>query len=160
SRSPMIRTRAPAVRGNRALPTRAVVRSPSRWRRASDFRCGVRAARISQVKQSSHFGRSPPENEKEGGLVRALFISVLGIAALGAGVSASHGQGAPQAKQAAAKAALKRDVLHVQVILDHLGFSPGILDGREGQSLTAALRAYQVAQQLPVTGKIDQRTLQ
>ncbi|MEG3180583.1 L,D-transpeptidase family protein [Sphingomonas sp. LT1P40] len=50
-------------------------------------------------------------------------------------------------------------MLHVQVILDHLGFSPGILDGREGQSLTAALKGFQIARQLPVTGKIDARTL-
>jgi peptidoglycan hydrolase-like protein with peptidoglycan-binding domain len=83
----------------------------------------------------------------------------MGVTALGFGLPAA-GQGAPQSRPAAAKPALDRDVLHVQVILDHLGFSPGILDGREGQSLTAALRGYQISRQLPVTGKIDQRTLE
>ena len=34
-------------------------------------------------------------------------------------------------------------VLHVQVILDHLGFSPGVLDGRRGMSLTAAIKGFQ-----------------
>ncbi|MCW4461140.1 L,D-transpeptidase family protein [Sphingomonas sp. BT-65] len=55
---------------------------------------------------------------------------------------------------------LSQDILHVQVILDHLGFPPGVLDGREGQSLTAALKGFQISRQLPVTGKADQLTLQ
>ena len=54
---------------------------------------------------------------------------------------------------------LDRSILHVQVILDHLGFSPGVLDGREGQSLTVALRGFQTARGLGVTGKLDQPTL-
>ncbi|HWK37037.1 L,D-transpeptidase [Sphingomonas sp.] len=60
---------------------------------------------------------------------------------------------------AAPAPALDRSILHVQVILDHLGFSPGIIDGREGQSLRAALRGYQQARGLAVTGKIDTATL-
>jgi lipoprotein-anchoring transpeptidase ErfK/SrfK len=58
-----------------------------------------------------------------------------------------------------AKPPIDRTILHVQVILDKLGFGPGILDGREGISLTAALKGYQVANDLPITGKIDQATL-
>lgn len=50
-------------------------------------------------------------------------------------------------------------VLHVQVILDHLGFAPGILDGKRGQSLTAALKGFQESRNLPVTGLIDDATL-
>ncbi|WP_294061560.1 L,D-transpeptidase [Sphingomonas sp.] len=50
-------------------------------------------------------------------------------------------------------------VMHAQVILDSLGFSPGIVDGREGQSLTAALRAFQETRNLPVTGELDRATL-
>lgn len=91
--------------------------------------------------------------------MRFFVASALGMAAL-AGLTSANGQGGAPAKQAVAKSALNRDVLHVQVILDHLGFSPGILDGREGQSLTAALKGYQISRQLPVTGKIDQRTLE
>ncbi|MBO9623066.1 MAG: murein L,D-transpeptidase [Sphingomonas sp.] len=49
--------------------------------------------------------------------------------------------------------------MHAQVILDSLGFSPGIVDGREGQSLTAALRAFQETRNLPVTGELDRATL-
>jgi lipoprotein-anchoring transpeptidase ErfK/SrfK len=55
---------------------------------------------------------------------------------------------------------IDRNVLHVQVILDHLGFGPGVLDGRGGQSLVAALKGFQEAKGLPITGKSDARTLQ
>lgn len=51
-------------------------------------------------------------------------------------------------------------VLHAQVILDHLGFSPGILDGREGQSLTAALKGFQTSKGMKTTGKLDRPTLE
>ncbi|RYD97133.1 MAG: murein L,D-transpeptidase [Sphingomonadales bacterium] len=50
-------------------------------------------------------------------------------------------------------------VLHAQVILDHLGFSPGILDGREGQSLTAALKGFQTSRGMKVSGELDAATL-
>lgn len=50
-------------------------------------------------------------------------------------------------------------LLHVQVILDHLGFSPGILDGKPGKSLTTALRGFQEARGLPQTGTVDAATL-
>lgn len=56
-------------------------------------------------------------------------------------------------------AALDRSTLHVQVILDHLGFSPGVLDGRQGKSLVAALKGFQETRGLPVTGKMDPATL-
>ncbi len=52
-----------------------------------------------------------------------------------------------------------RSIMHVQVILDHLGFGPGVIDGREGMSLTAALKGFQEAKGLPITGKPDQATL-
>jgi lipoprotein-anchoring transpeptidase ErfK/SrfK len=55
---------------------------------------------------------------------------------------------------------IDRNILHVQVILDHLGFGPGVLDGRGGQSLVAALKGFQEAKGLPITGKSDARTLQ
>lgn len=57
-------------------------------------------------------------------------------------------------------APIDRNVLHVQVILDHLGFGPGVLDGRGGQSLEAALKGFQEAKGLPRTGKPDTKTLQ
>ena len=67
---------------------------------------------------------------------------------------------AAQGQGAGARPAIDFTVLHAQVILDHLGFSPGILDGREGQSLTSALKAFQSVRGLKETGKLDQRTLE
>ncbi len=59
----------------------------------------------------------------------------------------------------AAPTPLDRDILHVQVILDALGFGPGVLDGRSGQSLVAALKGFQESRGLTVTGKPDEATL-
>lgn len=54
---------------------------------------------------------------------------------------------------------IDRSILHVQVILDKLGFGPGVLDGRGGMSLVNALKGFQQSRGLPVTGKADQATL-
>jgi len=50
------------------------------------------------------------------------------------------------------------NILHVQVILDKLGFAPGVLDAKGGQSLEGALRGFQTARGIPATGKIDAAT--
>ena len=65
----------------------------------------------------------------------------------------------PATAKPAAKGSLDMTMLHVQVILDHLGFSPGILDGRPGLSLTAALKGFQESRGLPITGEMDPVTL-
>jgi len=51
-------------------------------------------------------------------------------------------------------------VLRAQVLLDHLGFSPGVIDGKEGSSYVAALRGFQTAQGLNKSGKLDAATEQ
>ena len=88
--------------------------------------------------------------------------SFAAAAALVALAGATEGRGqAPAAPATAAKpTTIDRSILHVQVILDSLGFGPGVLDGKGGQSLTAALKGFQEAKGLPITGKPDQRTLQ
>jgi lipoprotein-anchoring transpeptidase ErfK/SrfK len=58
-----------------------------------------------------------------------------------------------------AKPPIDWTILHAQVILDHLGFSPGILDGREGQSLTAALKGFQMSRGMAQSGTLDPATL-
>ena len=92
--------------------------------------------------------------------MKRVFAGVIGLAVLGSGIALAQTQAQPTAPAKAETPGLNRDVLHVQVILDQLGFSPGILDGREGERLTAALTGFQIARQLPVTGKMDPRTLQ
>nr|WP_254604914.1 L,D-transpeptidase family protein [Sphingomonas bacterium] len=67
----------------------------------------------------------------------------------------------PPPKSAASPmpAAPDRSFMHAEVILDRLGFSPGIIDGRPGLSFTAALKGFQTSRGLPVTGEPDAATL-
>nr|WP_243395722.1 L,D-transpeptidase family protein [Sphingomonas oleivorans] len=50
------------------------------------------------------------------------------------------------------------DILSVQVLLDRLGFSSGVIDGRKGQPLRKALRGFQQARGIPITGMLDGAT--
>ncbi|MBU3079129.1 L,D-transpeptidase [Sphingomonas sp. XMGL2] len=63
------------------------------------------------------------------------------------------------AQKGAPPAALSMDIMHIQVILDHLGFSPGVIDGKPGQSLKLALRGFQSARGLSETGDMDRPTM-
>ena len=86
-------------------------------------------------------------------------------AATAAMMTGAIAQPQPQASNSSSPTAtpgkppLDLSLLHVQVILDHLGFSPGILDGREGISLTAAIKGFQESRGMPITGKVDQTLL-
>ena len=51
-----------------------------------------------------------------------------------------------------------RPVMQLQVVLERLGFAPGVIDGKEGLSTTNALSGWQEAADLPVTGKFDDAT--
>lgn len=48
--------------------------------------------------------------------------------------------------------------LRAQVLLDHRGFSPGVIDGKDGPSYTAALRGFQEAHGLKESGELDAAT--
>ncbi len=85
-------------------------------------------------------------------------VSAIGLALCTAGPVVAQAAQKPTSAQQAASG-IDRNVLHVQVILDRLGFAPGVIDGKGGQSLTLALRGFQSARGLPVTGKIDPPTL-
>jgi lipoprotein-anchoring transpeptidase ErfK/SrfK len=49
-------------------------------------------------------------------------------------------------------------ILQLQVVLAKLGFSPGVLDGKSGESLNDALRGFQESRGLGKTGKLDAAT--
>jgi lipoprotein-anchoring transpeptidase ErfK/SrfK len=53
-----------------------------------------------------------------------------------------------------------RPLMQAQVVLDRLGFTPGVVDGKMGMSTVNALKGFQEARGLPITGELDQATQQ
>ena len=51
-----------------------------------------------------------------------------------------------------------RPIMQAQVVLDRLGFSPGVIDGKMGLSTENALVAFQEANELDQSGKLDEAT--
>ncbi len=52
----------------------------------------------------------------------------------------------------------ERPIMQAQVVLDRVGFGPGVIDGKMGMSTENALRGFQEANELDVTGKLDEPT--
>lgn len=50
------------------------------------------------------------------------------------------------------------EMFHAQVLMSAHGFSPGVIDGKEGQSFKLALRSFQEARGLERTGELDPAT--
>ncbi|MVA23909.1 L,D-transpeptidase [Agrobacterium vitis] len=50
-------------------------------------------------------------------------------------------------------------VVHLQVLLDRAGASPGVIDGYFGENLTKAIAGFEALQRLPVDGKLDPEVL-
>ncbi len=53
-----------------------------------------------------------------------------------------------------------RPIMQLQVVLDRQGFGPGVIDGKMGMSTENALRGFQEANDLTVTGRHDRATKQ
>ncbi|MDB5738309.1 MAG: hypothetical protein JWO65_1977, partial [Sphingomonas bacterium] len=49
-------------------------------------------------------------------------------------------------------------IMKLQVVLDHLGFSPGVVDGKGGAALKRAIAGFQKAHDIPTTGTVDPAT--
>src|SRR5690242_7554865 len=76
-----------------------------------------------------------------------------------------HAAAAPRSHATAAKKAaqqkapsIDQNVLKAEVLIDRAGFSPGTIDGRDGDNFAKALHAFQQVNGLPV-GPLDQATL-
>ena len=52
----------------------------------------------------------------------------------------------------------ERPIMQAQVVLDRIGFGPGVIDGKMGMSTTNALNGFQEANDLEVTGELDEAT--
>ena len=52
----------------------------------------------------------------------------------------------------------ERPIMKAQVVLDRIGFGPGVIDGKMGMSTENALRGFQEANELEITGKLDDKT--
>ena len=59
---------------------------------------------------------------------------------------------------AATKAAIDPNVLKIQVLLDRLGFTPGVIDGHSGMTFATALKGFQEARGLAQSGSADVAT--
>ncbi len=53
-----------------------------------------------------------------------------------------------------------RPLMQAQVVLDRIGFTPGVVDGKMGMSTVNALKGFQEARGLQITGELDQPTQQ
>lgn len=53
-----------------------------------------------------------------------------------------------------------RPVMQAQVVLDRLGFTPGMIDGKDGLSTRNAVTGFQEANDLPTSGELDEATRQ
>ena len=54
----------------------------------------------------------------------------------------------------------ERPMMQAQVVLDRQGFGPGVVDGKMGMSTENALRGFQEANELDITGTLDEPTKQ
>jgi lipoprotein-anchoring transpeptidase ErfK/SrfK len=52
----------------------------------------------------------------------------------------------------------QRPLMQAQVVLERLGFGPGVIDGKQGLSFTNAVMGFQESRDLPVTGELDDAT--
>jgi peptidoglycan hydrolase-like protein with peptidoglycan-binding domain len=90
-------------------------------------------------------------------------FSIISALALGLPAQEAHARhhATPNVSHAPQKAqtpAFQQAVLEAEVLLARAGFSPGAIDGRDGENFANALHAFQQANGLPI-GKLDQQTL-
>jgi lipoprotein-anchoring transpeptidase ErfK/SrfK len=50
-------------------------------------------------------------------------------------------------------------IVHLQVLLDRTGASPGVIDGYFGENLTKAIAGFEALERLPIDGKLDPQVL-
>lgn len=78
--------------------------------------------------------------------------------------SAQEGENASNMGQQSGEDAIpdseERPIMQAQVVLDRIGFGPGVIDGKMGMSTENALMGFQEANDLETSGEIDEATKQ
>jgi lipoprotein-anchoring transpeptidase ErfK/SrfK len=101
--------------------------------------------------------------------VRTLSIALLAGAAAIAGGAYAQNAAAPQAGAESSPdwvppgtpgSEIDGTMFHAQVLMSAHGFSPGVIDGKKGESFRLALRSFQESRGLKVSGELDQPTRQ
>jgi lipoprotein-anchoring transpeptidase ErfK/SrfK len=88
----------------------------------------------------------------------ALMLAGPGLAAAPKAPAKAPAKVAPKPAPPKPKPGPDLNIMKTQVILDHLGFSPGVIDGKAGAGLRRAIAGFQKANGVVATGEIDQRT--
>jgi lipoprotein-anchoring transpeptidase ErfK/SrfK len=100
--------------------------------------------------------------------VWSIGVAVLALAAAGGGSAHARSHAPSPALSAAAvdQAACadaaprmtRAATLKAEVLMDRLGISPGVIDGRTGENVTKALAAFQRSRGLAASGRVDRAT--
>jgi len=94
--------------------------------------------------------------------IAAASAVTIGLTALGlAGAAVAQNSEDPAQQKAPSvtpEEKIDGTIFHAQVLLDRAGFSPGVIDGLKGISFEAAVKGFQEARGLPVTGQLDRQT--
>ncbi|MEO7410454.1 MAG: L,D-transpeptidase family protein [Sphingomicrobium sp.] len=89
-------------------------------------------------------------------------LMMAGVATGSAGLAIAQAPGAPATKPFAAPgtqgSAIDGTLFHAQILMSAQGFSPGVIDGKAGESFKLALRSFQESRDLAITGKLDPAT--
>lgn len=93
-------------------------------------------------------------------LTAFVLATAVAAAALAQGTRDQRNAAAPKQDAATTKSSIDEDILQAQVLLDVAGFPAGVIDGKKGMSFSAALKGFQEARGLKVTGKYDDATRQ
>jgi lipoprotein-anchoring transpeptidase ErfK/SrfK len=83
-----------------------------------------------------------------------------GADATGADAMASRDPGPDAAPEILMPDAEERPTMQAQVVLERLGFGPGVIDGKEGASFINAIKGFQESRGMDATGELDQATRQ
>ena len=99
--------------------------------------------------------------------MRTLSIAMLAGATAIAGAAYAQNSAAPAASAETGSAwvppgtpgsEIDGTLFHAQVLMSAHGFSPGVIDGKKGESFRLALRSFQESRGLEVTGELDSAT--